>query len=117
MSVNITSCHHLVPVVEEDVSQTKLDEDDDPVACLHHDEAPEVDVVLVVHILCEKVHQDVLLFLLVLHEPGRGPLPEELHEAALHDQPAHAGEVEHEGEEDQVEWHPLHIGIFNIFVH
>ena len=95
------------PVVEEHVGQRKLDEDNDPVAGLHHDEAPEVDVVLVVNILAEKLHQNVLLLLLVLHESRGGPLSEKLHEATLHDKPAHAGEVEHEGEEDEVKRHPL----------
>ena len=39
--------------------------------------------------------------------PCSCPIAEELHEAALHAEPPHAGEVEQEGHEDQVEGHPL----------
>ena len=62
-------------------------------------------------ILPEEIHQDILLLLLILHEAGGGPLAEELHEASLHDEPAHAGQVEEEGEDDEVERHPLVVGV------
>ena len=95
-------------VVEENIGQPELDEDNDPVAGFHQDEAPEVNVVLVMNVLGEELHQDILSLLLVFHESRGGPLPEKLHEAALHHEPAHPGEVEHEGEEDEVKRHPLH---------
>ena len=62
-------------------------------------------------ILPEEIHQDILLLLLILHEAGGGPLAEELHEASLHDEPAHARQVEEEGEDDEVERHPLVVGV------
>ena len=43
--------------------------------------------------------------------PCSSPLAEELHEATLDIEPPHAGEVEQEGHEDQVEGHPLVVGV------
>ena len=97
--------------MEEHVGQAELNEDNDPVERLHTDEAPEVDVVLVVDVLAEEGDKGIPLLLLVLYEPGGGALPEELHEAALHDEPEHPGEVEEEGEDHQVERHPLVVGV------
>ena len=68
-------------------------------------------VILVVDILPEEIHQNILLLLLILHEAGGGALAEELHEAALHDEPAHARQVEEECEDDEVERHPLVVGV------
>ena len=45
------------------------------------------------------------------------PLAEELHEAALHAEPEHARQVEHEGHEDEVERHPLVVGVVHDRVH
>ena len=42
---------------------------------------------LVMNIPAEKLDQFLPLLVLVLNEPGGGPLPEELHEAALHLEP------------------------------
>ena len=97
--------------MEEHVGQAELDQDDDPVERLHADEAPEVDVVLVVDVLAEEGDKGIPLLLLVLYEPGGGALAEELHEAALHDEPEHPWEVEEEGKEDQVEGDPLVVGV------
>ena len=115
-------------MVQEHVGQPELDEDYQPVGGLHCNKPEEVDVVpdwdwdikhilmkykvlLVVDILPEEIHQNILLLLLILHEAGGGPLAEELHEAALHDEPAHAGQVEEECEDDEVERHPLVVGV------
>ena len=98
-------------MVEEHVGETELDQDDQPVESLHADEAPEVDVVLVVDVLAEESHQGIPLLLLVLYEPGGGALAEELHEAAFHDEPEHPREVEEEGEDHQVEGDPLVVGV------
>ena len=68
-------------MVEEYVGETELDQDDQPVESLHADGAPEVDVVLVVNILAEEIDQSLFLLLLVVNEPGGGPLAEEFHEA------------------------------------
>ena len=97
--------------MEEHVGQAELDQDDDPVERLHADEAPEVDVVLVVDVLAEEGDKGIPLLLLVLYEPGGGALAEELHEAALHDEPEHPREVEEEGEDHQVEGDPLVVGV------
>ena len=62
---------------------------------------------LVMNILEEERHQFVSLLLLVLYEPGCCSLAKELHEAALYHEPGEPREVEHHGQEHEVERHPL----------
>ena len=59
------------------------------------------------NIFAEELDQLVFLLLLVLDEPGGGPLPEELHEPPLHHDPEHPGQVEDHSHEYEVERHPL----------
>ena len=66
---------------------------------------------LVMNILEEERHQFVSLLLLVLYEPGCCSLAKELHEAALHHDPEHPGKVEQDGQEQEVERHPLVVGV------
>ena len=59
------------------------------------------------NIFAEKLNQFVLLFLLILNEPGGCALPKELHEPPLHHDPEHPGQVEDHSHEYEVERHPL----------
>ena len=68
-------------------------------------------VLLVMNILEEERHQFVSLLLLVLNEPCCCSLAKELHEAPLHHDPEHPGQVEQDGEEQEVERHPLVVGV------
>ena len=45
--------------------------------------------------------------------PGGGSLAKELHEAALHHEPEASRHVEDDGEEDEVKWHPLVVGVIH----
>ena len=54
-------------------------------------------MLLVMNVTTEELDQLFSFLILVLDEPGCGPLPEELHQAALHLEPDVAGEVEEEG--------------------
>ena len=47
----------------------------------------------------EELDQFFSFLILILDEPSRGPLPEELHQAALHLEPDVAGQIEEKGEE------------------
>ena len=58
-------------------------------------------------VLQEEIDQFIPFLLLILDEPGCGSFTEELHEAALHHDPEHPGEIEEERQEDQVERNPL----------
>ena len=62
-------------------------------------------------ILEEEVDQFVPFLLLILDEPGGGPLTEELHQAALHHQPEASGHVEDNSQEYEVKWNPLVVRI------
>ena len=53
-------------------------------------------------VLQEEIDQFIPFLLLILDEPGGGPLTKELHEAALHHDPEHPGQIEEESEEDEV---------------
>ena len=66
---------------------------------------------LVMNILEEEWHQLVSLLLLVLYEPGCCSLAKELHEAPLHHDPEHPGQVEQDGQKQEVQRHPLVIGV------
>ena len=45
--------------------------------------------------------------------PGGGSLAEKLHEPALHHEPEASRHVEDDGEEDEVKWHPLVVGVIH----
>ena len=66
---------------------------------------------LVMNISAEKLDKLLPLLVLILDEPGGGPLPEELHEPALHLEPDVAREIEEEGKEGEVQRHPLVVGV------
>ena len=54
----------------------------------------------------------------MLSSPGRGSLPEELHQAALHLEPDVAGQIEEKGEECEIEGNPLVVRVVdNVLKH
>ena len=55
--------------MQENIGEAKLSDDQDDIENLTADEAVEVDVVLVVNILAEKLDQQLFLLLLVLNCP------------------------------------------------
>ena len=59
------------------------------------------------NIFTKEIHEDIFLFLLILYKSCGGALTKELHEAPLHDEPEHPGQVEDEGKDDEVERDPL----------
>ena len=50
------------------------------------------------NVTTEELDQLFSFLILILDEPSRGPLPEELHQAALHLEPDVAGQIEEKGE-------------------
>ena len=64
-------------------------------------------ILLVLNIYIEKFHEKIPLFVCVFNIPRCCSFPEELHEAALHHEPGEPREVEHQGQEHEVERHPL----------
>ena len=66
---------------------------------------------LVLNIYVEKFHEKISFFVRVLDMSRCCSFSEELHEAALHHQPGQPREVEHHGQEHQVERHPLVIRV------
>ena len=47
----------------------------------------------------------------VMWSPCGSPLAQKLHDSPLHTEPEHSGKIEEEGHEDEVEGHPLVVGI------
>ena len=98
--------------VEELASYETTEVDVVPDMILHDDRCfANLEVLLVMNILKEERHQFVSLLLLVLDEPCCCSLAKELHESALHHDPEHPGQVEQDGEEQEVERHPLVVGV------
>ena len=56
-------------------------------------------MLLIMNVSTEELDQFFSFLILILDEPSRGPLPEELHQAALHLEPDVAGQIEEKGEE------------------
>ena len=66
---------------------------------------------LVLNIYIEKFHEKISLFVCVFNISRCCPFPEELHEAALHHEPSQPRDVERHGQEQEVEGHPLVVGV------
>ena len=99
------------PAVKKDVGQDKLDEDKEHIEHFTPNKAKEVDAVLVVNIPTKELNQGLLFFFLVFYNPGSCTLAKKLHEAALHHEPEEARQVEQPRPHDQVQRHPLVVGV------
>ena len=91
-----------------------MENDDDQVEDLATDEATEIYIVFVVDVLQKERNEPISLFLLVLDKPSCRSFSEELHQSALHHDPEHTREVEHDGEEDEVERNPLVVRVVHL---
>ena len=75
-------------------------------------------MLLVVNVTTEELDQLFSFLILILDEPGCRPLPEELHQAALHLEPDVAGQIEEKGEECEIEGNPLVVRVVdNVLKH
>ena len=58
-------------------------------------------------VLQEEIDQFITFFFLIFNETGGRPFSKELHEAALHHDPEHPGQVEEKSQEDEIKRDPL----------
>ena len=62
---------------------------------------------LIVYVLQEEIDQFITFFFLIFNESCGRPFTKELHEAALHHDPEHPGQVEQKSQEDEIKRDPL----------
>merc|ERR1719322_1609045 len=100
-----------VSVVKEPMCEQEMEEHYQQVQNLTEDEPTEINIVLVGNVLSEKCNQPLFLLLLILNEPCSGSLAKELHEPALHTEPAESRTIEQERVEYQIQGNPLVIRV------
>ena len=62
---------------------------------------------LILNIFVEEGNQKISLLIGIINVTSCCSLAKKLHEAALHHEPDEPGQVEDQGQEHQVDWHPL----------